>query len=85
MEDTRIKSKLSVKGHYITAGYEVNETTVEEMLQFMGVTHDEAMIEEAIGFFSSHSMEINMNNLHEFLKGKQILSNKKDMRVKKNS
>ena len=77
MEDLRRKSKLPVKGHLITAGYEVNETAIKEMLTLMGVNNDDpAIVQEAIGYLSSNGMEINMNNLHEFLKTKQIMSNR---------
>lgn len=84
MNDLRNGEKLPVKGHYITAGYQVSEDNVKQMFQGMGVEYDDSMVQEAIGFFSSHSMEINMTNLYEFLKGKQILSNRKDLRLKKN-
>jgi hypothetical protein len=84
MEDLRKKAKLPVKGHLITAGYEVNETAVKEMLTLMGVNNDDpTIVQEAIGYLSSNGMEINMNNLHEFLKTKQIMSNREDKRLKK--
>lgn len=83
MRDLRKTNPVTVKGHFITAGYQVSEDSVKEMLQFMGVSYDDAMVQEAIGFFSSHSMEINMTNLYEFLKGKQVLSSVKDLRKKK--
>ena len=84
MEDLRTKNKLMVKGHCITAGYEVNEETVNEMLQLMGVEHDTSMVQEAIGFLSKNGMEFDMNNLYEFLKSKQILSRKDYRGLKKN-
>jgi hypothetical protein len=83
MEDMR-KKALPVKGHFITAGYQVDEESVKEMLTFMGVPEAESFVQEAIGFCSKNGMEVNMNNLYEFLKGKQIMSVRKDMRVKKN-
>ena len=86
MEDLRKKAKLPVKGHLITAaGYQVDETAVKEMLTLMGVNNDDpTIVQEAIGYMSSHGMEVNMNNLYEFLKGKQIMSSRVDKRLKKN-
>lgn len=82
MEDLRKKSKMSIKGHYITAGYNVDENSVKEMLTFMGVPHDDTLVHEAIGYFSSNSIEFNMNSLADYLKTKQVIS-KKDVRKKK--
>jgi hypothetical protein len=83
MFDLRKKASMPVKGHLITAGYEVNEDTVKEILTTMGVEADDATVQDAVGYFSSNSMEINMNNLYDYLKGKQILSSVKDKRLKK--
>lgn len=83
MKDLRNKA-LPVRGHFITAGYQVDETSVKEMLTFMGAPCDDVTVQEAIGFMSKNGMEVNMNNLYEFLKGKQIMSVRKDMREKKN-
>lgn len=82
MEDLRKKSKLSVKGHYLTAGLQVTEDSVKEMLTFMGVD-PEPILQEAVGYLSSNGMEINMSNLGEFLKTKQVMSNRVDTRLKK--
>jgi|BioPla2DNA2_1021312.scaffolds.fasta_scaffold176000_2 hypothetical protein len=86
MKDLRKKANLPVKGHLITAaGYQVNETTVKEMLTLMGVNNDDpAIVQEAIGYMSANGMEVNMNNLYEFLKSKKIMSKCVDNRLKKN-
>jgi len=84
MQDLRKKAKLPVKGHLMTAGYQVDENSVKEMLTFMGVNNDDpALVQEAIGYLSVNGMEINMNNLHEFLKTKQVMSKREDKRLKK--
>lgn len=80
-EDLRKKEKLPVKGHIITAsGYEVNELNIKEMLTTMGVNPDDATVQEAMGFFSKNGMEINMTNLHEFIKTKGFFQNCTDLR-----
>lgn len=84
MKDLRNSGGLPIKGHFITAGWTVSEDNVKQVLQGMGVSYDDALVQEAIGFFSSHSMEINMTNLYEFLKTKQVMSSRKDLRLKKN-
>lgn len=83
-KDLRKKANNSVKGHMIFAGYQVDENAVREMLTFMGVPEADNLVQEAIGYFSSNGMEINMINLHEFLKGKQVMSSRIDARLKKN-
>lgn len=82
--DMRKKANNPVKGHMIFAGYQVDENAVREMLTFMGVPEADSLVQEAIGYFSSNGMEINMVNLHEFLKGKQVMSSRTDNRLKKN-
>jgi hypothetical protein len=82
MQDNRNRKSI-IKGHYVTAGLNVDENSVKEMLTFMGVD-PEPIVQEAIGYLSSNGMEINMNNLHEFLKTKQIMSSRTDLRLKKN-
>ena len=81
--DLRKKTNNPVKGNMIFAGYKVDESTVKEMLTFMGVEGNDNIIQEAIGYFSSNGMEINMVNLHEFLKSKQIMGSTIDNRLKK--
>lgn len=84
MQDLRKKHKLPVKGNLITAGYQVDENSIKEMLTFMGVNNDDpTFIQEAIGYLSANGMEINMNNLYDFLKTKQVMSNREDKRLKK--
>lgn len=80
MKDLRNKSSFILKNVKF-AGYHVNEDTVKQMLTFMGVKPDEQIVQEAIGYLSSNGMEINMNNLEQFLKGKSIIS-RKDLRKK---
>lgn len=83
MKDLRNNNtKVSFKGKLINAGYSPDETSIKEMLTFMGVSHDEAMIQDAVGYFLHNSMEINMSTLEDYLKGKQVIS-KLDMRKKK--
>lgn len=85
MQDLRKKAKLPVKGHLLTAGFEVNEISVKEMLTGMGVNCDDpTIVQEAIGYLSTNGMEINMNNLYEFLKTKNVMSKIQDKRLKKN-
>ena len=67
----------------IFAGYQVDENHVKEMLQFMGVKPTKEIIQEAIGFMSGHAMEINMVNLHSFIKEKGYDKNRLDLREKK--
>lgn len=55
-------------------GYTINDETVTEMLERMGVAPTPEMVQEAIGFLSAHSMEFNMSNLYDFFKSKQIMS-----------
>lgn len=76
------EAKISFKGRLISAGYTPDETSVKEMLTFMGVSHDDAMVQEMIGYFLHNSIEINMSTLEDYLKGRQIIS-KVDMRKKK--
>ena len=66
-------TKSSMKGHIITAGMELNESNVKVMLTTMGVNPTPEMIQEAIGYMSSNGAEINMNNLADFLRSKDIL------------
>ena len=84
MKDLRKKLSLPVKGHFVKAGFEVNEDSVKEMLTFMGVEHDDTLVQEAMGYLSSNGMQINMNNLYDYLKSKSIMSNTTDKRLKKN-
>lgn len=85
MEDLRKKAKLPVKGNLITASMDVSEINVKEMLTLMGVKNDDpAIVQEAIGYLSANGMEINMNNLYNFLKTKQVMSKRVDKRLKKN-
>lgn len=79
MKDLRTNN-IMVKGHNLTAGYKINKDTVLEMLTFLGVPNAENMVDEAISYLSSNSMEFNMSNLDGFLKSKKILSNCKDLR-----
>jgi len=65
--------KSSMKGHIITAGMELNESNVKVMLTKMGVNPTPEMIQEAIGYMSANGAEINMNNLADFLRSKDIL------------
>lgn len=81
MKDFRENKNSSLKGSKV-AGYQVNENTVKEMLTFMGVAPEGTMVQDAIGYLSANGMEINMNNLGEFLKGKSIIS-RLDLRGKK--
>lgn len=84
MRDIRKQSSI-LKGN-ILAGYKVDEESVKEMLTLMGVNPTSEILQQAIGFLSIHSMEFNMSNLNEFLKSKNILSKKinvKDLRKKK--
>jgi glycine cleavage system pyridoxal-binding protein P len=81
--DARTKNSM-ISGHVITAGYQVNEKSVQEMLQFMGVKPTEELMQAAIGFCSSHAMEVNMINIHEFLKERGIMDAPVDARLKKN-
>lgn len=83
MEDMR-KKTMPVRGHFITAGYQVDENSVKEMLTFMGAPCDDATVQEGIGYMSKNGMEVNMNNLYEFLKTKQVMCSRTDLRVKKN-
>ena len=81
MQDFR-SNKTMFKGSFIkTAGYNIDETSVKEMLTFLGVSHDEEMVQDAIGYFLTNSMGITMSSVEEYLKGKQIVS-KLDMRKK---
>jgi ribosomal protein L12E/L44/L45/RPP1/RPP2 len=81
MEDLRNNDTNPLKGSFVTAGYSVEEEKVKEMLTFMGVDPDEEIIADAIGYLSSNSMEIDMNNLHQFLQTKQIMSSKHTNKV----
>ena len=82
--DKRKKAKSMMQSHMIFAGYKIDTKAVEEMLQFMGVHPTEVLVQEAIGFFSAHAMEMNMTNLYSFIKEKGLDKNRIDMRVKKN-
>lgn len=91
MRDLRFKKEPSssneyFRGRIIQADYKVNpENSVKQLFHTMGVSYDDDLIQEAIGYFSTHSMEINMMSLYSFLKGKSILSKRMDLRqVKKN-
>jgi hypothetical protein len=75
---------MPIKGHLLTAGYTVDENSVKEMLTFMGVENDDSVVQDAIGYFSANGMEINMVNLYDYLKGKQIMGSRIDNRLKKN-
>ena len=84
IKDERSKTFQPMQSKIITAGYKVNEQNVKEMLQFMGVRPTDEVVQEAIGFMSAHSMEINMINLHNFIKEKGYDKNRIDLREKKN-
>lgn len=84
IKDLRKKASMPIKGHLLTAGYTVDENSVKEMLTFMGVENDDSVVQDAIGYFSANGMEINMVNLYDYLKGKQIMGSRIDNRLKKN-
>ena len=84
IKDERSKVFQPMQSKIITAGYKVNEQNVKEMLQFMGIRPTDEVIQEAIGFMSAHAMEINMINLHNFIKEKGYDKNRIDLREKKN-
>jgi len=83
IKDERTHSAMGSK--LIFAGYKVNEENIKEMLQFMGVKPTSKLIQEAIGFMSNHAMEINMINLHNFIKEKGYDKNRIDLREKKSN
>jgi len=78
MKDLRNKNNLILKKISKTASNgSLIESTVENiktMLTFLGVNPEEDLVKEAYGYFSSHAMIINMNNLYDFLKSKSILA-----------
>lgn len=73
--------RYPIRGSRVQMGYPVNRETVMEMLFKMGVPNAQGLVDEAIGYFSLHGMEVNMNNLETFLKSKKIIS-KLDLRKK---
>jgi hypothetical protein len=79
MKDLREKNTNVIKGRNILGGYQVNEESVKEMLSELGVNPTEDIVQEAIGYISKYSMELNMINLSDFLKSKSII---KDLRKK---
>ena len=74
MKDLREIQLTPMKGKYIKAGYEINEDSVKQMFTFLGVKHDDTLIQEAIGYFYSNSIEITMSNLASYLESKQIIT-----------
>ena len=83
IRDERTHTPMETK--LIFAGYKVNDTNVKEMLQFLGVKPTNEIIQEAIGYMSGHAMEINMINLHNFIKEKGYDKNRLDLREKKSN
>ena len=81
--DERTQKFNPMGSKLIFAGYSVSESNIKEMLQFMGVRPTQEVIQEAIGYMSSHAMEINMVNLHNFIKEKGYDKTRLDLREKK--
>lgn len=85
IKDERSKNFQPMQGKLIFAGYKVNDTNVKEMLQYMGVRPTDQVVQEAIGYMSAHAMEINMINLHNFIKEKGYDKTRLDLRTEKKS
>lgn len=66
MKDLR-KSKSSLLSRVASFGHETGKDKVREMLAFLNMNLEDEIAEEAIGYLSSHAMELNMINLENFL------------------
>lgn len=74
MKDLRNKQEvvnLALHGTKVS-GYESGEKHLKELLAFMNVAPERELVEQALGFLSSKSMEINASNLEDFLKTKTV-------------
>ena len=83
IKDMRSQKNI-MQSKLIFAGYKVDQTSIKEMLQFLGVKPTETIVQEAIGYMSSHAMEINMMNLYNFIHDNGYDKKRLDLREKKN-
>ena len=84
LEDKRVSTAKMMNSRIICAGYSINEKTVKEMLQFLGVMPTEEIIQEEIGYMSYNGLEFNLTNLFDFIQKNGYDKNCLDLRSKKN-
>lgn len=77
-QDLRNKKQNLIHGRTVKITKTASVDKVAEMLRFLG--EDESLAEETMGYLSLHGMQINLNNIEDYLKLKK--SSKLDMRKK---